>query len=542
MRRRQLGGGEGYLRLAWARRKPLRAASCPESHRLSYGEKAKMPSQPNRRIAAAVQLAAWFAFFWYTGPLVLNGLIQVFSINWANTGWGDCRVDWAAARLFLQKRSPYSEEALASMGLQNYGFGHPPTTSFWFIPFATVGYPVMSEILAVLTLVALLFHFIICAHELNLPAKAAFVLLPFGLVLQTTWFRDHLVIVQVSEIIAFLFTLSWYFLRRGRDVEAGIALGAACTFKLFPGVLVLFLLLTRRFRGVAAACVTYLAIAIYMTTGYGLRAWPEFFHQQGPIASYWAGHIRNASLHGIIVRLFRPLCERPVDDAQALEIVGALRKLPSVPSIPGSSWAMAASVLLLAFCWWLSKREATRTATVDVPYTLFSAVAVFVNPWIWEHYAVLLITPLFVLVAAAQRRAKELGGLIVDVNRPPHLLSQTGVELLVLAAAALALATLLSLNMSTKIEIYGQYWALRNANEALPRGLHARMHWWEALNWLPWVVAVAGLTGLAFFERRRYALPASTGADVLAPAALSAPDQTSELTRDQPRSPDRPVA
>ena len=145
-----------------------------------------MPWQLKHPITTAVRLAAWLVFFWYTGPFVLDGLNAVFSFDWARAGWGDCRVDWAAARLFLQKQSPYTEEALAWMHLQNYGFGHPPTTSFWFIPFAKVGYPVMSEVLAILTLVALLFHFIICARELDLPAKPAFVLLPFGLALQTT--------------------------------------------------------------------------------------------------------------------------------------------------------------------------------------------------------------------------------------------------------------------------------------------------------------------------------------------------------------------
>jgi hypothetical protein len=460
-------------------------------------------------VTTAVRLTAWCIFFWYAGPFVIDGLIRVFSFNWASTGWGDCRVDWAAARLFLQKKSPYTEEALASMGLSNYGFGHPPTTSFWFIPFTKVDYPVMSELVGILTLVALLFHLIICANELELPAKAAFVLLPFGFALQTTWLWDHLTLVQVSEIIAFLFALSWYFLRRGREIEAGITLGAACTFKLFPGVLVLFLLLTRRFRGAAAACVTYLVIAVFMTMGYGLRAWTDFFHQQGPISAYWMGHIRNASLHGIVVRLFRPLCERPVDDAQALDIIGALRKLPSIPALPGSSWAIAASLLLLAFCWWISKREAFRSTSIDVPYTLFSVVAVFVNPWIWEHYLVLLFTPLFVLTAGALRRARDLGRLVIDVDRPPRMLTRTGIELLFLSAVVLALVAMLVLSTYTKNELYAQYWAVQNGKQSLPPGLHARMHWWEMLNWLPWVVAIAGLIGLTFFEKPRGRLPSA---------------------------------
>jgi len=257
--------------------------------------------------------------------------------------------------------------------------------------------------------------------------------------------------------------------------------------------------------------------------GYGLRAWADFFHQQGPISSYWLGHIRNASLHGIVVRLFRPLCERPVDDAVALDIVGALRKLPSVPSLPGSWLAIALSLLLLAFCWWISRREALRTASVDVPYTLFSVVAVFVNPWIWEHYLVLLLTPLFVLTAGALRRAKELGRLVVEIDRPPRLLTRTGIEMVLLSAAVVALVLLLSQNTYTKNEIYAQYWALRST-KAIPPGLHARMHWWEALNWLPWVVAIAGLTGMAFFERARGRLAVTARVDARVAEVARSPD------------------
>jgi len=474
-----------------------------------------MSLQLKHPIGTAIRVLLWLAFLLYVGRFVLDRFVDIFQINWATTGWGDCRVDWAAARLFLEHKSPYTEESLATMGLQNYGFGHPPTTSFWFIPFAKFNYPLMAEVVAVLTMLALLFHIIICAQELQLPAKTGFVLLAFGLTLRTTWMGEHLILVQVSEIIAFLFVLSWYLLRRRREIEAGITLGIACSFKLFPGVLVLFLLLTRRFRGVAAACLTYGAIAAYMTTGYGWQAWKDFFRQQGPIASYWMGHIRNASLHGIIVRLFRPLCERPADDAQALTIIGELRKLPSVPPIPGARWATVASLVLLAFCWWISRRDASRTATLDVPYALFGTMAVFVNPWIWEHYAALLIMPLFVLIAGALQRCKEVVRIVADRGGPRRSLTSILVELFVLSAAVVALFSLLSMNGHTKSVVYDQYWALRKADEAIPAGLHARLHYYEVLNWLPWVVAVAGLSSLTVFDRKRYSLQTAAGLSVV---------------------------
>jgi hypothetical protein len=474
-----------------------------------------MSSQIKYPVGTAVRVLLWLVFLLYVGRYVLDGLLTIFQINWASSGWGDCRVDWAAARLFLDHKSPYTEESLATMGLQNYGFGHPPTTSFWFIPFAKVNYPVMSEVVAILTLLALLFHIIICAQELQLPAKTGFVLLAFGLTLRTTWMGEHLILVQVSEIIAFLFVLSWYLLRRRREVQAGITLGIACSFKLFPGVLVLFLLLTRRFRGVAAACATYAAIAIYMTSGFGWRAWKDFFHQQGPIANYWMGHIRNASLHGIIVRLFHPLCERPADDAQALSIIGELRKLPSLPPIPGARWATIASLVLLAFCWWISRRDAGRTATLDVPYALFGTVAVFVNPWIWEHYAALLIMPLFVLIAGAIQRCKEVGSIVADRAGPRRSTKSIFGELFVLSVAIVALFLLLRMNGYTKSAVYNQYWTIRKTEEPVPPGLHARLHYYEVLNWLPWVVAVGGLSALTLFDRKRYSLQTAAGMTVV---------------------------
>jgi hypothetical protein len=271
---------------------------------------------------------------------------------------------------------------------------------------------------------------------------------------------------------------------------------------LFPGVLVLFLLLTRRFRGVVAAGLAYLSVAAVMTSGYGWQAWKDFFHQQGPIANYWIGHVRNASLHGVIVRLFRPLCERPADDAHVLDIVGALRKLPSLPPIPGARWAALLSLVLVAACWWISRHDARRAATVDVPYALFSTVAVFVNPWIWEHYDVLLIMPICVLISGLGQSATKLRKLLLEPTKSLRAAwPVAAAQFAFLAAAVMASLVLLSVNSYTKSSLYDQYWALRNAGQHVPADLHVRMHAYEVLNWLPWVVAIVGIAGLVLFER-----------------------------------------
>src|SRR5437899_11714613 len=54
--------------------------------------------------------------------------------DWSQAHEHDGFVNWIAARLYLLGQSPYSAESLASIGVP--GFGHPPTTAFWFLPLA----------------------------------------------------------------------------------------------------------------------------------------------------------------------------------------------------------------------------------------------------------------------------------------------------------------------------------------------------------------------------------------------------------------------
>jgi hypothetical protein len=447
--------------------------------------------QPSRWTSQALIALLTGVALWYGGSLALVGLAAMFHMNWENSGYGDCRVDWGAARLFLEHRSPYTEDGLASMGIGFYGFGHPPTTSFWFLPFAKMGYPLMSEILAILVVISLLFHLIVCVNELDLPMKAGIVAVVFGWLLGTSWMIEHVHIVQVSEIIAFMYVLAWYYLRRDREIVAGIILGLACTFKLFPGVTVLFLFLTRRFRGVLAACAAYLPVAVIMTRGFGTESWKLFLQQQAPMVQYWAGDVRNSSVVGVTYHLLRPLCEYPMMRATWPE--QKIRELPHTTP-PEVMWGTVLSLVLLAVLWLASRRAARSRATIDVPFAIFSAASPFVNVWVWEHYYPILIMPALVVAAAIWRR---LGDVWRSLGAAPLAGSGWRKEIgplvgcLGLASGLWLLVKVLTIPMLKKQELYGQYWALKNAHQPVPSSLHRELHWLEVANWLPWALVIA---------------------------------------------------
>jgi hypothetical protein len=300
----------------------------------------------------------------------------------------DGKVDWIAARAFWDGRNPYSPAELHRLKLD--GLGHPPTTSFWWLPFA--GYPLsqISPIVGLVIVFATLAMYFMLADELDWPLPPLSALLLFAVVMSTGWMSYHLGIVQASGFIAFLYFLAWYCLRRGETVAAGVLLGCACTFKLFPGLMVLMLLLARRWRAVFAAVATYLVVATVMTARFGLVSWWQYISTEKVITDYWIGNIHNASIFGVTLRVLVPACWGTIKSQPACTVV-----------------AIAISGALGYIAWGLSRRSLAE-GRFDLPFVLFATLSVFTNPFTFEHYFALLIFPV-AAVATAAVRAGRLG-------------------------------------------------------------------------------------------------------------------------------------
>ena len=224
---------------------------------------------------------------------LLRAIPLYFPRTWTNAHEYDALADWKGARLFLLGQSPYSAEGLAALGQSS--MGHPPTTPFWYLPLAGYEKSVVAQLSSVLLVMLLPLHAFLCAKELKYPVPFAIAVLVSSAVLTTSWFSYHFDAIQYSEPIAFWYVIAWWLLRRKRDVGAGVCLGAALTMKLFPGLLLILLLVARRFRALFAAVGTYLVIAAVMTRGYGVTSWLDFFKQQDGIARDWLGSRERTS-------------------------------------------------------------------------------------------------------------------------------------------------------------------------------------------------------------------------------------------------------
>jgi hypothetical protein len=398
---------------------------------------------------------------------ILRGAFVPRLVDALKYGRGDCVINWLGARAWISHVDPYSATGLKWAGLSV--MGHPPTTPMWYLPFWRYDIFELSQIFGHLLVFMLLVHLVLVASELRLPQPLATALFGFALVMDTSWWVYHVQMVQLSEPIALFYVLAWICLRRHHDVASGILLGLACTMKLYAGLVLLLLVLGRRWRGVIAAAIVYLGFAALATWRFGFACWYEYLPMLRSTQNAWLSNLKNASLHGVILRLWwRP---------------GGPRG-PALTSATLLSWGLALAII--AAMAWLSRRAlAKKPATVpgtidesiDLPFALVSTASVWLNPVVWEHYDVTLLFPMAVAVVAAwrvegRRRVAWVAATVVVIAFVVYLLS---------------------------IDMYAK-------NQAHDR---RALVWYVTANWLPWPL-VMGVLGVLLWRQDR--LSAGAGA------------------------------
>ena len=304
----------------------------------------------------------------------------------------------------------------------------------------------------------------ILLNAVRCPSPNVSAWLLFSFCLHSPTLLYHLDVGQYSAAIGFTYFLVWYELRANRQVTAGLALGLACSMKAFPGLLLVFLLVTRRYRAALVALGTGLVVAVIMTALLGVHYWVEFIRHQPLIAAKWLSSTQNASIHGIVARLFHPACEPGTD-------------VPRIASILSTVIALA---VVVRFSLWVRRASRDR-ASFDLSFGAFAMLSLFASQWVWEHYKIIYLVPLTLMVVTALdlvRRHRQRG----------------------LALATLVTLILAAIDFQTGVDRRLQ---LRQFAVMGYQKTHVALHLNEIINWLPLMCSVLVL-GLMLRGRIRH--------------------------------------
>jgi alpha-1,2-mannosyltransferase len=339
-------------------------------------------------------------------PLEIGVLVQVPTIFvlwlvwfvYGHGGGGDFAIFRRAGLAVLHGHSPYVHPTLKLLAA-NDRFVYPTPFAIPFIPFAVLPEHVAAVGFLVLSVVAVLGSlWLLGVRDWRCYGASLLGVPVFG----------ALGVGSIGPFLLLLCALGWRVRRR---TVAGVPLALAAAAKLFLWPLLVWLLVTRRFRAFAASLATIAAtLALWAAIDLGgMRRYPQTVRLLNDVQRW-----KSYSVQSLVISLHA--------SASTSELVSGAAALA----------AIAALVLL-------------RRRRDNVTFAAAVVSALIATPILWNHYLVLLLAP----IAVVRPRLAPLWLLPLVLWATPHPESLGVVWRIVLVLAVIGVVAVQTLRRSS---------------------------------------------------------------------------------------------
>ncbi|MGK5442242.1 glycosyltransferase 87 family protein [Micromonospora sp. URMC 105] len=276
-------------------------------------------------------------------------------------------------------------------------FTYPPFSALLLRPFAVLPLGVTITVFTVLTGIGVivttrwLVRPVVERHQLHRTfALTVAVLLVFAV--EST--RETITFGQINMLLVVLILADLLFAVPGGRRWAGVGVGLATALKLFPGIFIAYLLVTRRWRAAVVAGVTAAAATLLAAAFAPRDSWRFWTHE------LWAtdrvgrtDYTGNQSLFGLLSRI-------------------------DAPARPNQLLWLALVAVVAGYGLWRAAR-AVRAGDELAGLALAGLVGGLASPITWTHHIYWFIPAVVVLVDAALRADRDT---VAGVRRRRRLL------------------------------------------------------------------------------------------------------------------------
>lgn len=354
---------------------------------------ASLNASPTRRILTEVLLlfALGASALWFGS--------QVVDI-WQNSGLTDFDILFHSAQRLAQGSSPYDVNGLRAAPFGGY-YKFPPLVDVILARFTQFDWMQVAHVYLALGLLFYFASFVLLVRIEHLAFRSPpFYLLAIAfLVFQPS--LDTLNGAQHEFLLLLLFTIAYWGMHQPhvRQAVIGVCIALTVIIKLYPLLLVVYLVMRRWWTAVIALFATLAGLTLFSiaTTGWELER--QFWFEILPSLSGATAWLENQSFFGFFARLF--VNGAAVDPAR-------VTFLPTATYLAYIAIGLGLLVSLIAlyrgilpeYCW-----------AILVPLMLL------IGPNAWIHYETLLLLPLAILLALLWERAPAwqwlaLGGAV----------------------------------------------------------------------------------------------------------------------------------
>ncbi len=345
---------------------------------------------------------------------------------------GDFTGYYAASRLIVEQQDPYNFDSISRLTASenltcvNCRYRYLPFFATTLIPIVIVSPDFAQDAWIILNVVFLgatiWLGTIVIAGRFT---PTVFVIVLAG-VISFYSIREDSTWGNVSILLGFLATLTYWLWRKERRLLAGVVLGIGITIKFFPAILVLYFLCKREFRIIVWSIVTTLILMVLPDLILGQDLLQHYLNSFFTINSQETiaipSFIGNQSLRGFFARL--ELYIRGVEGDSFISIIASLL-------VAVSAFGFLAFVIP-------GKRSAKSPLT-GVEYFVVLTLFALALPNAWSHYyawsAMLIPALAYVLINyAVNYKTPLIGILLVGIafaSHPYRLPRLIGYEILV---------------------------------------------------------------------------------------------------------------
>ena len=306
--------------------------------------------------------------------------------------------EWSSARNWATGRPIYTsqrETIPVYLGVQldrtrklNLEYNaHPPSSVLLVLPLGQLAFLDALVVWHVVSLMCFVAGAWLFVRELTIRASWSWAwwILPglAFLALCNPW-RQQFNQGQLNGVLFLLLIGTWIANRRGYAIWSGGLIGVAAAIKIFPGFLLLYLLLRREIRGVVVGLATLGLVMLLTALVLGTQTYRDYVEVVLPGLSQFRCSWVNESVVGFWHRLF---VENQSEGVK-----------PIVHSLL-IAWAMTgiSAVLIIGYVAFKALAASTRVQQ-DRVFWLFVTAMLLLGPLTWDHSLLLLAPGLFLLI------------------------------------------------------------------------------------------------------------------------------------------------
>jgi hypothetical protein len=265
---------------------------------------------------------------------------------------------------------------------------HPPPYILALSPLGFLPYRIAFLAMAMANIAAVLTACFLIAGEFGWSTRVGALVAMVSLLLPGT--VSCVMVGNISLLLFLAIVLGWRALRRGRPITAGIWIGLAAAIKLYPGLLIVALVVRRDWRGLAAATLVGAGLWIGSALVVGCVDMEKFIRERAPANTRMhIGHGENLSMAGAVHQAF----DRLGNDSPWLD------RIAQRPDLADAlTWAGRSVVVLLVAIGVFRARRGFNYA--DQVFAVLVPGMLLLSPLTWLHAVPMMILPVAVLARA----------------------------------------------------------------------------------------------------------------------------------------------